>query len=121
MFEVVTAGLYEPRKQDFNLPDIYTSSYTPTLSALISARSNTVIGQSIVPKLLVIRQSDTESLTNVQDEINDIQQFGNFVDVMVGANASCEAVLHGLQQHSWAHFACHGHLGDNFQPFHASF
>ena len=115
------AGLYESRKQNFNLPDIYISSYTPTLSALISARSNTVIGQSMVPKLLVIGQPDMESLPNVQDEINDIQQFGDFVDVLVGANASHEAVLHGLQQHSWAHFACHGHLGDNSQPFHASF
>jgi CHAT domain-containing protein len=118
------AGLYESKKQNFNLPDIYTSSYTPTLSALISARSNTVIGQSIVPKLLVIGQPDTESLANVKDEINDIQQFGDFVDVMVGEDASPEAVIHGLQQHSWAHFACHGHLereGDYFQPFHASF
>ena len=115
------AGLYEPRKQNFNLPDIYTSSYTPTLSALISARSNTVIGQSIVPKLLVIGQPDTESLEYVQDEINNIQQLGDFVDVMVGADASCDAVIHGLQQHSWAHFACHGNLGDNSQPFHASF
>ena len=120
------AGLYEPRKQNFNLPDIYISFYTPTLSALISARSNlnTVIGQSIVPKLLVIGQPDTESLSNVQDEIDGIQQFGDFVDVMVGADASCEAVLHGLQEHSWAHFACHGslgHQGDDYQPFRASF
>ena len=115
------AGLYEPGKQNFNLPDIYTSSYTPTLSALISVRSNTVIGQSIVPKLLVIGQPDMESLSNLQEEINDIQKFGDFVDVLVGMNASHEAVLQGLQQHSWAHFACHGHLGDNSQPFHASF
>ena len=115
------AGLYEPGKQNSNLPDIYTSSYTPTLSALISARYNTVIGQSNVPKLLVIGQHDTESLKNVQDEINEIQQYGDFVDVMVGADASCKTVIQGLQQHSWAHFACHGHLGDNFQPFHASF
>ena len=80
-----------------------------------------MIGQPIVPKLLVIGQPDTESLTNVQDEIDNIQQFGDFVDVMVGADASCDTILHGLQTHSWAHFACHGHLGDNFQPFHASF
>ena len=115
------AGLYKPKKWNFNLPDIYTSSYTPTLSALISARSNMVIGQSNVPRLLVIGQPDTESLANVQDEINDIQQLGEFVNVLVGVNASHEAVLHGLQEHSWAHFACHGHPGDNFQPFCASF
>jgi CHAT domain-containing protein len=115
------AGLYKPTQRDFNLPDIYTSSYIPTLSALISARSSTVIDQSTVPKLLVIGQPDTEALINVQDEINDIQQLCDFVDVIVGADASHDAVIHGLQQHSWAHFACHGHLGDNSQPFHASF
>jgi CHAT domain-containing protein len=115
------AGLYEPRKKDIGLPDMYTSSYTPTLSALINARSNTVIGQSVVPKLLVIGQPDTDTLKHVQKEIEDIQRLGDFVDVILGADASRDNVLHGLQQHSWAHFACHGHPGDNFHPFHGSF
>ena len=43
------------------------------------------------------------------------------MDVIVSADASPDAVLHGLQQHSWVHFACHGHMEDNSQPFHASF
>jgi hypothetical protein len=108
------AGLYEePFIQNSNLPDIYISSYTSTLSALITARSNTVIDQSSVPKLLVIGP-DTESLKSVQHEINIIQKFGDFVNVMVGADASRDAVLHGLQQHSWAHFACHGFPGNDF-------
>jgi CHAT domain-containing protein len=114
------AGLYEPHKNNFNLPDLYTSSYTPTLSALISARSSTAIGRSIVPKLLVIGQPGA-ALPNVQNEIHDIQQFGDFVDVILGEHANRDGVIRGLQQHSWAHFACHGHLGDNSQPFHASF
>jgi len=110
------AGPYRP--QQLNLPDIYTSSYIPTLSSLIRARSN-IMDQSIVPKLLVIGQPET--LPNVQDEINHVQQLGDFVDVMVGADASRETVLHGLQEHSWSHFACHGHLGENGQPFQGSF
>ena len=57
----------------------------------------------------------------VQNEIDNVQQLGNFVDVIVGADATRDAVLHGLQQHSWVHFACHGHMGNNSQPFHASF
>ena len=40
------------------------------------------------------------------------------MDVIVSADASRDAVLHGLQQHSWVHFACHGHMGDDSQPFH---
>jgi CHAT domain-containing protein len=100
---------------------MYTSSYIPTVSALIRARSNTTpISQSIVPKLLFIGQPD-EALPSVQDEIGNVRQLGDFVDVMVGTDASRDTVIHGLQQHSWAHFACHGHLGDNAQPFHASF
>ena len=111
------AGPYQPKKR--NLPDIYISSYIPTLSALISARS--AQSTSIVPKLLVIGQP-SESLKNVQDEIDDVQrQLGDFVNVILGTDANRDAVLRSLQQHSWAHFACHGHLGDNSQPFHASF
>jgi len=115
------AGPY--RSGQRNLPDIYISSYTPTLSALIKARlgSNTgMLDQSAVPKLLVIGQPG-KSLPNVQEEIDNIQQLGDFVDVIVGTEAKHDKVLHSLQQHSWAHFACHGHLGDNAQPFNASF
>jgi len=110
------AGPYRP--QQLNLPDIYTSSYIPTLSSLIKARSN-IIDQSIIPRLLVIGQPQT--LPNVQDEIDHVQQLGDFVDVLVGADASRETVLHGLQEHSWSHFACHGRLGENGKPFHGSF
>ena len=112
------AGPYQPKQK--NLPDIYTSSYIPTLSALITARSNMAVGQSTVPKLLLIGQPG-EGLENVQEEIDDIQQLGDFVDAIVGEDASRDTVLRRLPQHSWAHFACHGHLGDNSQPFHASF
>jgi len=111
------AGPYRPKQK--NLPDIYTSSYTTTLSALIRARSNTS-GQCIVPKLLAIGQPG-EALPNVRAEIDNLCQLGDFVDVLVGAEANRDQVLHALQQHSWAHFACHGHLGDITQPFRASF
>ena len=113
------AGLYEPKKPNFNLHNICTFSYIPTLSALISARSN-MIDQSTVPKLLVIGQPSDE-LPMVQDEIDNIQRLGDFVDVIAGADASHNAVIHGLQHHSWVHFACHGHMGGDSQPFHASF
>jgi tetratricopeptide (TPR) repeat protein len=111
------AGPYRPKEK--NLPDIYVSSYITTLSALIKARSNT-FGQSAVPRLLVVGQPDDE-LLNVQAEIDNLRQLGDFVDVLVGTEANHDTILHGLQQHSWAHFACHGHLGVNTQPFYASF
>ena len=39
-----------------------------------------------------------DTLTSVQDEINDIQQLGEFVDIVLlaGADASRDNVLHGL-------------------------
>ena len=111
------AGPYWPQQK--NLPDIYTSSYTTTLSTLIRARSNT-FGQSVIPKLLVVGQP-SEELQNVQAEIDNLRQLSDFMDVLVGSEANCDKVLRGLQQHPWAHFACHGHLGNNTQPFRASF
>ena len=111
------AGPYRPKQK--NLPDIYTSSYTTALSALIRARSNTS-GQRVVPKLLVVGQP-SEALPNIGAEIDNLRQLGDFVDVLVGAEANRDQVLRALQQHSWAHFACHGHLGDITQPFRASF
>jgi CHAT domain-containing protein len=114
-----TAGLYQAKQSNFNLPDIYTSSYISTLSALTSARSN-MIG-STVPKLLVIGQP--KILPVVQKEIDYIQGLSDFasVNVLMNADASRDTVLDRLQEHSWVHFACHGHLGDNSQPFHGSF
>jgi CHAT domain-containing protein len=40
-------------------------------------------------------------------------------DVLKGPEANHDTVLSSLRNHSWAHFACHGHL--NNQPFHSSF
>jgi len=114
---VHAAGPYRPAQK--NLPDLYTSSYTTTLSTLIRARSNTS-DMFVVPKLLVVGQPG-EALPNVEAEIDNLRQLGDFVDVLVGTEANHDKVLHGLQQHSWAHFACHGHLGGITQPFRASF
>ena len=112
------AGAYSPKvpKPD-NLPDCYISSYTPTLSALIRARSG-VPPRSTVPNLLIIAQPD-ETLPEVEEEISRIQQLTNDVDVLRGPEANHDTVLSSLKDHSWAHFACHGHL--NNQPFHSSF
>ncbi|KDR68028.1 hypothetical protein GALMADRAFT_79204 [Galerina marginata CBS 339.88] len=111
------AGPY--RADEKNLPDIYISSYIPTLSALIRARSNP-IPQAVAPKLVVVGQPG-EDLPSIQEEIGIIQQLGDSVDVITGPRANRKTVLRVLQHHSWAHFACHGHLGDEDKPFLASF
>jgi tetratricopeptide (TPR) repeat protein len=112
------AGAYSPRvAKPNNLPDCYVSSYTPTLSALIRARSG-IVPRSTDPNLLVIAQPD-ETLPEVKEEIRCIEQLLNNVDVLEGPKADQDTVLSGLRNHSWVHFACHGHL--NNQPFHSSF
>jgi len=73
------------------------------------------------PKLLVVGQPKT--LPVVQKEVDYIQKLSDFVsvNVLINADASRDTVLDRLQEHSWVHFACHGRLGDNSQPFHGSF
>lgn len=60
-------------------------------------------------------------MQRIDDEVDIIQRHCEHVNVLIGSTATCQAVLSGLKEHSWVHFACHGHLGDNAQPFRASF
>ena len=115
------AGMYSPKFPKPNcIPDCYVSSYTPSLSALIMARSGLETGTTN-PNLLVIAQPD-ETLPKVKEEIGHIQRLSKDnadVRVLEGEDANHDTVLSGLRTHSWVHFACHGHLND--QPFHSSF
>ena len=114
------AGSYSPKVPKPNsIPDCYVSSYTPSLSALIKARSG-LMTRTTNPNLLVIAQPD-ETLPKVNEEIGHIQRLLNNADIRVleGRDANHDTVLSGLRTHSWVHFACHGHLSD--QPFHSSF
>ncbi|KAI0302858.1 CHAT domain-containing protein [Multifurca ochricompacta] len=86
--------------------DIYVSSYTPTLSALIQSRG---------PK---VPTSDDPSLLL---EINAIRtHLGQSAHCLVNEDATLEAVKEGLQRHRFAHFACHGNL-EAGKPFDAWF
>ena len=115
------AGMYSPNFPKPNcIPDCYVSSYTPSLSALINARAG-LVTRTTNPSLLVIAQSD-EILPKVKEEIGRIQRLSKDnadIRVLEGQDANHDTVLSGLRNHSWVHFACHGHLND--QPFHSSF
>ncbi|KAH9474328.1 hypothetical protein JR316_0012786 [Psilocybe cubensis] len=111
------AGPY--RRGERNLPDIYISSYTPTLSALIRARSKISKSQGVL-KLLVVGQSGKD-LHRVKNEVDVIRRYEDSVDVLMDSEATRNAVLSGIMDHSRVHLACHGHLGDDNQPFRSSF
>ena len=112
------AGMYSPKASKPNsIPDCYISSYTPSLSALIKARSG-LVTRTTNPNILVIAQPD-ETLPMVNEEIGHIRRLLSNADILEGRDANHDTVLSGLRTHSWVHFACHGHLND--QPFHSSF
>ncbi|EJC97710.1 uncharacterized protein FOMMEDRAFT_98279 [Fomitiporia mediterranea MF3/22] len=100
------------------LLDDYVSSYTPTLGALINARSN---GNSVEPKLLIV--GDTKTLSSTRQEIRNIRNCtGESIlerTILLDKKASRRTVIENLQTATWIHFACHGHLGT--KPFDSSF
>ncbi|KZP33696.1 hypothetical protein FIBSPDRAFT_773488 [Athelia psychrophila] len=123
------------------LPIKYVSSYTPTLSALISARAvvnkqSPALGNSSdsTPSLLAIihrghppkTKGDPAQLRTVLMECKVIEKAAEKaggpgrVRSLVEANATREAVLGQLPNHSWVHFACHGHLNTS-RPFQSAF
>ncbi|EJD03231.1 uncharacterized protein FOMMEDRAFT_85941 [Fomitiporia mediterranea MF3/22] len=100
------------------LLDDYISSYTPTLDALINARSG---GNTGGTKLLVV--GDTATLRSTRQEIRNVRNcLGSDkpgTTILLDRRASRRTVMERLQKVTWVHFACHGHLDP--KPFNSSF
>jgi CHAT domain-containing protein len=100
--------------------DLYITSYTPTLSALIESRklrSSSETSDNLKPSLLLVAQPDT--LPGAWGEIGVIQNTKIPVTTLVSAMATPENVVEGLRDHRFAHFVCHGLL-EMGKPFDAS-
>ena len=113
------AGPVEPQ-DDANryFSDIYISSYTSTLSALIEARKG--IEDTLKrPSLLIVGQPD-ETLPGVRAEIKVIQRLAPSALSLIGAKATRASVMKYLPKHRMAHFACHGTLNPE-RPFDVAF
>ena len=116
------AGPYIAEKRNFN--NMYTQSYTPTLAALLRARQLKHVGPSArnpVRSLLLVGLPDAPrkglvKLPKVVQEIEAIQEYAPHATTLMSSAATRNAVLDGLDQHSWIHFACHGHHSRS-QPF----
>ncbi|KAH9974857.1 CHAT domain-containing protein [Russula compacta] len=99
--------------------DLYISSYTPTLSALVEARAPSR-WTTDNPSLLVVAQPDA-SLPGVRGEMGVIKKLlGESAHCLVLRNATAATVAENLGSHPLAHFACHGNL-ETGKPFEASF
>ncbi|GAA3268824.1 hypothetical protein GCM10020218_008570 [Dactylosporangium vinaceum] len=92
--------------------DRVVSSYTPTLRALLMARDEPPPRPAGSDRMLFVGMPDTpgqEPLPNVDIERELLDEmFGDACTSLVGDGATRDAVLTGLVDHSWAHFACHG-------------
>ena len=141
------AGPY--RKGALNLPNIYVSSYTPTLAALIRARHRPSLftspsSPSHTPAFIAIGQAKPASsagpaLQTVSAELTlvrsllpcssppsetptplPVNPLAYTFSVLDGEASTGDVALTALATHGWAHLACHGHPNVE-RPFDAAF
>ncbi|PSR85645.1 hypothetical protein PHLCEN_2v5374 [Hermanssonia centrifuga] len=114
------AGMYNDKGVLIEgFPNLYVSSYTPTLSSLIASRETAVKGGSGL-RLLAVGQSN--SLPKVKEEFSKLKSLlpNNVLKIQDGHEAESDKVLGDLRDHPWVHFACHGSL-DAGSPFKSGF
>jgi CHAT domain-containing protein len=119
------AGPY--RKGERNLPHLYISSYTPTLTALIRARRpdplNSATGRKRFIAIGQATAAGESELFSVGAELDNIRQcvdgLATFTHID-GEEACAPRVIDELGKNEWVHFACHG-LPNRNQPFESAF
>jgi CHAT domain-containing protein len=119
------AGPY--RKGQHNLPHLYISSYTTTLTALIRARrhdpSNFATEQKRFIAIGQAKAAGESELLSVGVELDIIGQRvdGLATFTRIDGEESCTSrVVEELGKNEWVHLACHG-LPNRKQPFESAF
>ena len=98
--------------------DIYISSYTPTLSALIESREPSTQPLD-VPSMLLVVQPDDEIPSSIE-EMHIVQAVCPSVETLNGKVATPIVTLDCLRRHQFVHISCHGEL-ETGKPFDAYF
>ncbi|KEP55066.1 aromatic di-alanine and TPR containing protein [Rhizoctonia solani 123E] len=104
------AGKYD--QPHSKVSDFVVSSYTPTLTALLSPNSDS---SNTRPRVLVVGQEATpghNKLPGTTKELAYIENHArNFAELsqITNSKATAPAVLNAMEQHDWVHFACHAH------------
>ena len=98
--------------------DMYISSYTPTLSALIESREPSTQPWD-VPSMLLVVQPDDEIPSSIE-EMHIVQAVCPSVETLNGKVATPIVTLDCLRRHQFVHISCHGEL-ETGKPFDASF
>ena len=125
LLPIHAAGPY--RKGQRNLANLYISSYTPTLTALIRARLHDLphssskgkrfvcIGQATATGENELVSVGTE-LANIEQRVEDLATFTR----IEGPESCIARVTEELGKNEWVHLACHG-IPDRGQPFESAF
>ncbi|KAF8441058.1 CHAT domain-containing protein, partial [Boletus edulis BED1] len=119
------AGPY--RKGQRNLSNLFISSYTPTLTALIRARRHAPLNSNSQGKRLVtIGQAKNAGETELLSVGAELDIIGQRVDAFAtftcidGEQSCISRVVEELGKNEWVHLACHG-LPNRTHPFESAF
>ncbi|KIJ19490.1 hypothetical protein PAXINDRAFT_166649 [Paxillus involutus ATCC 200175] len=125
-FPLHATGEYRPGKS--TLSQIYISSYTPTLMALVKARKNASTGNSSPISFAAIDQAQPDGqwapLPFVERELDSVERFMSVPSAtltkLTSSLSTREAASRALQNNRWVHLSCHGQQ-DFEEPFKSSF
>ena len=119
------AGPY--REGERNLANLYISSYTPTLTALIRARQHDLPRSASKGKHFVgIGQANAEGENEIVSVGAELDNIGERVDGLAtfrrieGEESCIDRVSEELGKNEWVHFACHG-IPNQVEPFKSAF
>lgn len=120
-FPIHAAGCYDIPGSESKIYNYAVSSYTPTLTALLTPppsihdfRGILAVGLESAPGL--------PSLPGTRSELEAISRyFGHLNQTCLQSDSATRAaVLEGMQTHSWVHLACHA-LQDEKSPMQSAF
>ncbi|MEV5308983.1 CHAT domain-containing protein [Streptomyces sp. NPDC052610] len=90
------------------VPDRVVSSYTPSVAALLRARTRRAPAAG--PRPLIVAVPELDGLAPLPGALREAALAHTAVGgtLLRGADAHADAIRSALTTHSWAHFACHG-------------
>ena len=120
------AGPY--RKGQRSLSDLYISSYTLTLSALIRAQQlGSPVAVNDSPRIVAIGQASAVGESELFSVSSELANIGQCVDGLAttftqieGPDSCISRVAEALGRNQWVHLACHG-IPNRQRPFESAF
>ncbi|KAF5347402.1 hypothetical protein D9758_011252 [Tetrapyrgos nigripes] len=109
------AGIYKDNESCIGqrIFDHVVSSYTPSITALLAAQTQDSTQPIAAPRVLAISQPNTpneDELSLTVTEVETVQKIHPDLTWLNDTEGTKDAVLMGIREHDWVHFACHGVL-----------